>query len=85
MPTIAAPASAEQVYNEVVKVLPAEERLKLVSIIMRETPHPEVDDSEEWSDEDLLDFRAASWAYIDARLGDEAAEDEEDDNDAATR
>ena len=61
--------TAEEVYNQVVKPLPPPERLKLATIILNDiSPQVSVDYSEEWSEEDLRDFSAASWAYIIQRL-----------------
>ncbi len=57
--------NAEEVYNQVVKLLPLPERVKLATIILNDiSPQAIVDYSEEWSEEDLRDFSATSWAYI---------------------
>ncbi|MBM4085102.1 MAG: hypothetical protein FJ272_09965 [Planctomycetes bacterium] len=71
--------TAEAVYAEVVKPLPASERVKLATLILNDiSPRAVVDYSEEWTEEDMRDFRAASWAYINRRL-------EEEEKDAPTR
>jgi hypothetical protein len=70
---------AEEVYNQVVKPLPAPERLKLATLILNDfPPQAVVDYSEEWTEEDIHDFAAASWAYINQRL-------DEEEHDASTR
>ncbi len=56
--------TAEEVYDQVVKRLPASERLKLATMILTDIPPQSiVDYSEEWSEEDMGDFTAASWRY----------------------
>jgi hypothetical protein len=71
-------ATAEAIYNEVVKSLPPPERFKLATLILNDIPpRAVVDYSEEWTEEDYRDFAAASWAYITQRL-------EEEEQDAAT-
>jgi hypothetical protein len=59
------PATAEEVYDQVVKPLSLQERLKLATIILNGIPpQAVVDYSEAWSDEDIRDFTAASWKHI---------------------
>ncbi len=71
-------ATAETIYNEIVKSLPPPERFKLATLILNDIPpRAVVDYSEEWTEEDYRDFAAASWAYITQRL-------EEEEQDAAT-
>lgn len=70
-----AEATAEAVYTQVIRPLPASERLKLATLILEDiSPRAVVDYSEEWTEDDYRDFSAASWAYISERL-----EGEEDD------
>jgi hypothetical protein len=71
--------TADAVYNEVVRPMPASERLRLATMILDDiSPRAVVDYSEEWSEEDYRDFAAASWAYISERL-------EGEESDAPTR
>jgi len=59
------PATAEEVYDQVVKPLPLGERLKLATIILNGIPpQAVVDYSESWSDQDIRDFTAASWHHV---------------------
>ncbi len=71
MPIVIEQPTAEAVL-EAAKTLPAEERKRLVSLIIHTlTPASVVDDSTEWSDEDLRDFSKASWNLINRRLEEE--------------
>lgn len=55
--------TAEELYEQVVRLLPAAERLRLATLILQGIPPEAVaDDSGEWSDEDLADFAGASWS-----------------------
>jgi hypothetical protein len=59
------PTTAEEIYDQVVKPLPPSERYKLATIILNEiSPHAVVDYSDDWSEEDIRDFTAASWKYV---------------------
>jgi len=72
--------TAEAVYSEVVKPLPASERLRLATLILDDiSPRAVVDYSEEWTDEDYRDFSSASWAYVVEKL------EEGEEGDAPTR
>jgi hypothetical protein len=56
--------SAEEVYAQAVKPLSASERLKLATMILNDiSPLSVVEYSDEWSEEDMCDFAAASWRY----------------------
>jgi hypothetical protein len=69
--------SVEELYAKVVKALPPSERLKLATMILNDIPpQAVVDYSEEWSEEDIRDFSAASWNY--------ALKQEEAEGDAPT-
>jgi hypothetical protein len=58
------PATAEEVYDQVVKPLPLQERLKLATIILNGIPlQAVVDYGEAWSEQDIRDFTAASWKH----------------------
>ena len=63
----------EQLYEQSIRPLPAAERLRLARLILDGIP-PEsvVDYSDEWSDEDLRDFTAATWARAEALEADDA-------------
>jgi len=67
--TMKGPKTAQIIYEQVVKPLPASERLKLATMILNGIPSLAVADySEEWTDEDYRDFATASRAYIMHRL-----------------
>ena len=72
------PRTAGTIYDQVIKSLLASERLKLTTLILNDIPpQAGVDYSEEWIEEDYLDFSAASWAYITQEL-------EQEEEDGAT-
>ena len=61
-----------QIYEQTIKPLSMADRLRLAALILNDIPpHAVVDYSDEWSEEDLHDFRQASWAHIDSLLEDE--------------
>ncbi len=63
----------EQLYQEVIKPLPASGRLQLATLILSDiSPRAVVDYSEEWSEEDLRDFTRSTWQHIDRSLGEDA-------------
>src|SRR5205085_2813040 len=65
-------ATAEAVYDQIIKPLPASERLRLATMILNGIPPQSVVDySEEWSEEDMREFTAASWNYVLQRLEEE--------------
>lgn len=71
-------ATAEAVYDQVVRPLPTSERLRLAALILEQiSPRAVVDYREEWTEEDYRDFAAASWAYVSQKL-------EEEESHAAT-
>jgi hypothetical protein len=64
--------TAEEVYDQIIKPLPASERLKLATMILNNIPPQSVVDySEEWSEEDMREFTAHSLRYVAQSLGDE--------------
>jgi hypothetical protein len=74
---VISPSTAEEVYAQAVKPLPPSERLKLATMILNDIPPQSVVDySEEWSEEDMRDFTAASWRYALQRLEEEEADAE---------
>jgi len=65
-------ATAEEIYDQVIKLLPLSERLKLATIILNDiSPRAIVDYSEEWSEEDLREFSEDSWRSMCRRLEEE--------------
>ena len=63
--------SAVEVYEQTVKSMPSSERLRLASLILNDlapTDGP-VDESDEWTDEDLADATRASLAHLDGLSG----------------
>jgi hypothetical protein len=66
------PTTAEEIYNQIIKSLPPSERLRLATMILNDiSPRAVVDYSEEWTEEDLRDFTAATWSYAARSLGEE--------------
>lgn len=64
--------TVNQIYEQTIKPLSMADRLRLAALILNDIPpHAVVDYSDEWSEEDLRDFREASWGYIDTLLEDE--------------
>jgi hypothetical protein len=64
--------TVNQIYEQIIKPLSMADRLRLAALILNDIPpHAVVDYSDEWSEEDLRDFRQASWEYIDTLLEDE--------------
>jgi hypothetical protein len=64
--------TVNQIYEQTIKPLSMVDRLRLAALILNDIPpHAVVDYSDEWSEEDLRDFREASWGYIDTILEDE--------------
>ena len=64
--------TVDQIYEQTVKPLSMADRLRLATLILNDIPpHAVVDYSDEWSEEDLSDFRQASWEHIDTLLEDE--------------
>ncbi|MGH8058398.1 MAG: hypothetical protein ACREOH_14365 [Candidatus Entotheonellia bacterium] len=61
----------QRLYEEAIKPLPLGDRLRLATLILSDIP-PEavVDYRDAWSDEDLEDFRRATWEHIDIHLED---------------
>ena len=65
-------ATAEEVYDQIIKPLPASERLKLATMILNDiSPRSVVDYSEEWSEEDMRDLTAHSLRYAAQSFGEE--------------
>ena len=57
-----------EVYNNTVKPLPVADRLRLAALILNDIPRTSiVDESSEWSDEDLADFAAHAARGADER------------------
>ena len=64
--------TAEEVYAQVVKPLPASERLKLATMILNDIPPLSVIDySEEWSEEDMRDLSTHTMRYASESFGEE--------------
>ena len=61
------PKTAEELFNDTVRLLPLKERLRLVTLILDEflskLPPMEVDQGETWSEEDLRELTQASLWY----------------------
>jgi hypothetical protein len=64
--------TVDQIYEQTVKPLSMADRLRLAALILNDIlPHAVVDYSDAWSEEDLRDFRQASWEHINTLLEDE--------------
>jgi hypothetical protein len=74
----AAPATAEEIYSQVVKTLPPSERLKLATMILNDIPPQSVVDySDDWSEEDMRDLTAHSMQYAAQSFGEEVEDSAE--------
>ena len=68
-------STAEEVYAQVVKPLPASERLKLATMILNDIPPLSVIDyGEEWSEEDMRDLTTHTMRYASESFGEEEDE-----------
>jgi hypothetical protein len=64
--------TVEQLYEQAIKPLSVDERLRLATLILAEFPQITlVDERDDWSEEDLRDFTAASLRYFDAAYPEE--------------
>jgi len=64
--------NVHELYQQTIKSLPASERLRLAVLILNDIPPQSViDESENWTEEDLQEFTQGSWEYIDHRFEDE--------------
>lgn len=65
--------SVQELYETSVRPLTAAQRLELATLILQGIPASAmVDESDEWTEEDLDDFARAGWKVIEQRLGDES-------------
>jgi hypothetical protein len=62
--------TVQEIYQQTIKPLPTEDRLRIASFILNDITGGKVDVRDEWSDDDLRDFTAAGWKQIDEALGD---------------
>jgi hypothetical protein len=62
-------ATAQSLYDTTVKSLPAFERLRLASLILDDLTRSgeKIDYSDEWTEEDMRDFTAASMRRFEAQ------------------
>ena len=71
-------ATAEAIYSDMVKPLPASERFRLATLILGQiSPRSVVDYSEEWTEEDMRDLTIYSLGYAAQIFGEEEAADAE--------
>jgi len=61
----------EQLYHQAIEPLPEADRRRLADLILRALSPAGVNIADEWSEEDLRDFGAASWDLAGRSLGDE--------------
>jgi hypothetical protein len=58
-------ATAEEVYDQVVRPLPLSQRLKLATMILNDIPSQAVVDYDEaWSGDDIREFTETSWGHV---------------------
>lgn len=70
--------SIEQLYDEAIRGLSVEDRIRLASLIMWECAGTgSLDYREDWSDDDLREFTAAGWQHIERRLREEGEDDQD--------
>jgi hypothetical protein len=71
--TPASTPTARELFDGPVRSLPARERLRLVAFILEDASDPRnlPGYSEEWTDEDLRDIRAATMNYAAAKYPDD--------------
>ena len=71
--------STLELYNDAIKPLPPEERLRIAALILNDATAPPaadpwveegVDISDEWTEEDMADYARASWARFGLEEGD---------------
>jgi hypothetical protein len=60
--------SVQQLLEEAIRTLSVSERLLLASRLLTDVVEQRIDDGDEWTDEDLRDFTAASLRSIDDTL-----------------
>ena len=59
----------QEMYEQIIKPLPAGERLRLATLILNDIPSQLViDQSDAWTREDEQDFSRATWALIERRI-----------------
>jgi hypothetical protein len=64
--------TAQEIYDKNIRCLPPYERLQIAALILNDIPPPAVVDySEEWTEEDMDEFRHSSCDYINRRLEEE--------------
>jgi len=64
--------TVEEVYGQVVKLLPVSDRFKLATLILNDIPpQAVVDYSEEWTEEDIRDLTIYSLRYAAQSFGEE--------------
>lgn len=64
-------STAEELYDKSIRSLPAAERLRLATMILKDIPPESIADfNDAWSDEDCRDFSRGSWRALDRRLPD---------------
>jgi hypothetical protein len=60
--------TVQEIYDHAIKPLSTQDRLKIASFILKDIADNNLDVSDEWNDEDLIDFTAASWKQTDNAL-----------------
>jgi hypothetical protein len=64
--------TVEQLYDQSVKPLTTSDRLRLATMILNDiSPRSVIDDRDEWSEDDLGEFRKSTWGHIEREIGDE--------------
>ncbi len=59
------PITIDEIYNQVVKILPSSERLRLATLILNDLVQQDgaIDDRDTWSEEDISDLSRFSLQY----------------------
>jgi hypothetical protein len=73
------PSTVQEIYTQVVSMLPPTERLRLATLILNDLVQPNaavVDDSDTWTDQDRLDLVAFSLQYAATAFSEDGEADE---------
>jgi hypothetical protein len=61
--------NVKDLYEQTIKTLPTAQRLRLAALILNDiVPSSEVDDSDNWTEDDLQEFTQMSWQSVDQHL-----------------
>jgi hypothetical protein len=61
--------NVQELYEQTIKTLPTAQRLRLAALILNDiVPSSDVDDSDNWTEDDLQDFTQIGWQSVDQHL-----------------